>query len=147
MQVIQLKNILIVPVFNLLNEAELKNKASRGRNKFLKRLEEKNKDFNDDLNDIRKDFFKTDSQGELVYEDGVFLFKDEVLENESKKEELSSRIMELENEEFEISFVEHSSKYKALFEALDTFDESLSGEKAIAYDELMDAYEKTEEEE
>ena len=141
MRSIKLKNNLMVSVFTLLKEAKLKNQASRGRNKFLKRLEEKNKEFNDELTEIRKDFFQVDESGELKSEDGKLIFKEDV-----DKEDLNKRVKELEEEEFEISFAEYSTKYEALFEALEHLDEELSGDKALAYDELMDAYEQSEEE-
>jgi len=146
MKSIKLKNNLMVPVFTLLKEAKLKNLASRGRNKFLKRLEEKNKEFNDELTEIRKDFFQVDEKGELKAEDGQFIFKEEVDEHPELKEDLNKRVKELGEETFEISFAEYSTKYEALFEALEHLDEELSGDKALAYDELMDAYENTEEE-
>lgn len=146
MKTIKLKNNLMVPVFTLLKEAKLKNQASRGRNKFLIRLEEKNNEFNDELTEIRKDFFQVDDEGKLKAEDGKFVFKTEVEKRPELKEDLNKRIIELENEKFEISFTEYSTKYEALFEALEHLDEELSGDKALAYDELMDAYENTEEE-
>lgn len=136
----------MVPVFTLLKEAKLKNLASRGRNKFLKRLEEKNKEFNDELTEIRKDFFQVDEKGELKSEDGQFIFKEEVDEHPELKDDLNKRVKELGEEAFEISFAEYSTKYEALFEALEHLDEELSGDKALAYDELMDAYETIEEE-
>lgn len=136
----------MVAVFTLLKEAKLKNQASRGRNKFLKRLEEKNKEFNDELTEIRKDFFQVEDDGSLKVDDGKFIFKPEVEEHTELKEDLNKRVKELENEEFEISFAEYSNKYEALFEALEHLDEELSGDKALAYDELMDAYENIEEE-
>lgn len=146
MKSIKLKNNLMVAVFTLLKEAKLKNQASRGRNKFLKRLEEKNKEFNDELTEIRKDFFQVDEKGDLKVEDGQFIFKEEVDEHPEMKEDLDKRVKELQEETFEISFAEYSTKYEALFEALEHLDEELSGDKALAYDELMDAYENTEEE-
>lgn len=146
MKSIKLKNHLMIPVFALLKDAKLKNQASRGRNKFLKRLEEKNKEFNDELTEIRKEFFQVDEQGDLKVEDGHFIFKEEVEGDPEMKEDLDKRVKELHEETFEISFAEYSTKYEALFEALEHLDEELSGDKALAYDELMDAYENTEEE-
>lgn len=137
----------MVVVFTLLKDAKLKNQASRGRNKFLKRLEEKHKEFNDELTEIRKDYFQVDEEGNLKSENGTFIFKEEVADAESKAE-MNDRLKALEDEEFEVSFAEHSTKYEALFSALAHLDEELSGDKAVAYDELMDAYEanNTEEE-
>lgn len=146
MKSIKLKNNLMVPVFTLLKEAKLKNLASRGRNKFLKRLEEKNKEFNEELTEIRKEFFQVDEEGKLKAEDGQFIFKKEVDEHPELKDDLNKRMKELGEEAFEISFAEYSTKYEALFEALEHLDEELSGDKALAYDELMDAYENIEEE-
>lgn len=146
MKSIKLKNNLMIPVFALLKDAKLKNQASRGRNKFLKRLEEKNKEFNDELNEIRKEFFQVDERGELKSEEGRFIFKEEVDDNQESIEDLNKRVKELEEETFEISFAEYSTKYEALFEALEHLDEELSGDKALAYDELMEAYENIEEE-
>lgn len=146
MKSIKLKNNLMVPVFTLLKEAKLKNLASRGRNKFLKRLEEKHKEFNDELTEIRKDFFQVDEDGKLIVEDGKFIFNEEVEEHPELKDDLNKRVKELEEDSFEISFAEYSTKYEALFEALEHLDEELSGDKALAYDELMEAYENIEEE-
>lgn len=144
MKTIKLKNILLVPVFTLLRDGDFKNQASRGRTKFTKRLEEKNKEFNEALTEIRKEYFEVDENGELKTDGDMYIFNESVIEHPEKKRELNKRIKELEEEEFEISFVEHSKKYEALFNSLENFDEKLSGDKALAYDELMDAYESNE---
>lgn len=144
MKTIKLKNILLVPVFTLLRDGDFKNQASRGRTKFTKRLEEKNKEFNEALTEIRKEYFEVDENDELKIDGDMYVFKEEVEENPELKEDLNKRIKELEEEEFEVSFVEHSKKYDAMFKALEKFDEELSGDKALAYDELMDAYEANE---
>lgn len=139
MKTIKLQNQLIVPVFTFLQDATLKGKATRGRNQFLKRLEEKSKDFNEALSDIRKEYFISDKDGELKVEDGNFIFKDE-----ANKKEFEEKINELNEEEFEIQFGEYSTKYEALFSALDEYEEALSGQEALGYNELLDAYEANE---
>lgn len=141
MKTIKLENQLIVPVFQFLQEVNLKGKASRGRTQFSKRLEDKSKDFNDALTDLRKEYFELDDEGELKVEDDKYIYKDKFQE-----EELNEKIKELNEEEFEIQFGEYSTKYEALFTALDNLDEELNGQKALAYDELMTAYEANEEE-
>lgn len=138
-----MKNGLIVPLFQFLQKVSLKNKASRGRNKFLKRLQEKSKEFDEALNDIKKEYFEVNDNGELVAdEDGTLTF----LEG-ADKDELNEKVKELEEETFEIHFGEHSSKFNAMFDALDDLDQELSGQEAHVYNELMDAYENNEEEE
>ena len=139
MKKIKLENKMIVPVFQFLQEAVLTGNSTRGRNQFMKRLEEKSKDFNDALTEIRKEYFKVDKEGELVVENGNFVFKDSI-----NKKELEEKIKALNEEELEIHFGEYSMKYNALFEALDNYDQPLSGQDALGYNELMDAYEANE---
>lgn len=141
MKTIKLENQLIVPVFQFLQEVSLKGKASRGRTQFSKRLEEKSKEFNDALTDLRKEYFELDDEGELKVDGDKYIYKDK-----SKEEELNEKIKELNEEGFEIQFGEYSTKYEALFTALDNLDEELNGQKALVYDELMTAYEANEEE-
>lgn len=139
-----MKNKLIVPTFNFLKEVGLKGKASRGRNKLLNRLEEKNKELQDDANEIRKDYFETDEEGHLKIDGQEYIFLDNV--DAEDKKILAERLLDLEDEHFEVSFTEYSEKYEALFKALDNLDEELSNETAVAYDELLTAYEENEKE-
>lgn len=139
MKKIKLENKMIVPVFQFLQGATLKGKATRGRNQFMKRLEEKSKEFNEALTEVRKEYFLLDKEGELIVEDGNFIFK-----LDADKKELEDKIKELNEEELEIQFGEYSTKYEALFKALDEYEESLSGQDALGYNELMDAYEVNE---
>lgn len=150
MKIIKLANNLIVPVFNFLNEVKLSaNKASRGRTQFLKRLEEKNKEFNEAVTDIRKEYFKVDDNGDLLVVDDEYQFKDSEMKV-VQDTMLTKKLTELGEETFEIHFGEYSTKYEALFSALDNLEVELNGSDALAYNELMDAYEdnedKTEEE-
>lgn len=138
---IKLENRLIVPVFEFLQNAVLKGKATRGRTQFLKRLEEKSKEFNEALETIRKEHFLCDEDGELLVFEDDWKFKEGF-----NTQKLESAIDELNKEEFEISFFEHSTKYESLFKALDEYDVDLTGKEAFGYSELMDAYEENEEE-
>lgn len=144
MKKIKLQNNLIVPIFNFLTEVKLSaNKASRGRTQFLKRLEEKSKEFNEAVTDIRKEYFKVDDNGDLIVVDGQYQFKEpEMAVNQEV--ELTKKLTELGEETFEIHFGEYSTKYEALFTALDNLEVELSGSDALAYNELMDAYESNE---
>ena len=145
MKTIKLENQLLLPVFTFLQNVNLKaNKASRGRTQLLKRLEEKSKEFNEALTEIRKEYFEVGEDGELVVVDGQYKFKDE--ENKITLEaELNGKVEELNKEHFEIQFGEYSTKYDALFIALDNLEIEISGQEAFAYNELMDAYENNTE--
>lgn len=135
---IKIKNTEIIPTFEFLQDLELLAKASRGRNRLQARLAEKSKDFANDLMDIQKEYFKTDSEGELITEDGKNLIPIEG----SDLQEFNNKVYELNDESAEIIFGEDSDKLEALFAALDDLQISLSGQKALVYDMLMTAYEE-----
>lgn len=146
MKSIVLKNESIVRVYNLLQGLELKGKASRGRTKFQKRLQEKEEEFIVEKQEMQKQYVQLDENGEFVIlEDGVSspLREDLTLED---KQKFLNLLEDINKETFEISFAEYASKFEAMFEALDNLEIELSGENADAYDELMDAYELNEEE-
>lgn len=146
MKSLKMENRLIQVVFEFLREVTLKGKASRGRSKLLKRLEEKDKELQENRNEIRKEYFEVDENGEFkIDEDGTNLIFLESVTEEDKKI-LTDSLLDLDKEPFEITFTEYSTQYEALFKALDNLDEELSGNKALAYDELMTAYENNKEE-
>ena len=145
MKTIKMRNIDVVPVFNFLDEIELVGKATRGRTKFLSRLEEKNKEYLEDLKVIRKEYFEVDEAGELkVDDDGNLTFLDNITDEDKKV--LNERVLELQEETVEVSFTEYSTKYEAMFKDLDNLEIPLKGQKAYAYDLLMTAYEENEKE-
>lgn len=145
MKVIKMKNSDVVPVFNFLKDVELVGQASRGRTKFNSRLEEKNKEYMEDLKVIQKEYFELDEAGELKQKDDHLI----PLENltDEDKQVLNERVQELQDEIIEVSFAEYSTKYEAMFKKLDKLDAPLKGQNAYAYDLLMTAYEENEEKE
>lgn len=143
MKTIKLENQSIVPVFTFLQNVNLKaNKESRGRTQFIKRLEEKNKEFNEALTDIRKEYFEVGEAGEFKTVGEQLVYKEHV--TTADKVLLNKQVEELNKEHFEIQFGEYSTKYDALFTALNDLEIELSGQEAFAYNELMDAYEANE---
>ena len=142
MKKIIISNSYIVPTFEFLKDLPLKaNKASRGRTQFLKRLEEKQNEYNESLMEINKKYFKVDDNKELIVEDDQYTFKKD---DEEFKLERTKEVNELLEEETEILFGEYSTKYEALFTALDDLEIELSGRDAIVYDVLMESYEANE---
>ena len=141
MKTIKINNINTAPIYNFLNGLSLTGKASRGRSKFIKRLEEKNKEYLEDLAELQKEYFETDEKGDLITDDkGKLTFKDDL-----NFEEYDTKYKDIGNEHAEISFGEYSTKYEAMFQALDNLDVPLSGQDAESYDNLMDAYEAEKE--
>ena len=140
-----MRNIDVVPVFNFLGDLELVGQASRGRTKFNSRLEEKNKEYLEDLKVIRKEYFEVDEAGELkVNGEGNLTYLDNITDEDKKA--LNERVLELQEETVEVSFTEYSTKYEAMFKDLDNLEIPLKGQKAYAYDLLMTAYEENEKE-
>lgn len=141
MKTIKIKNSSTAPIHNFLNGIALTGKASRGRTKFIKRLEEKNKEYLEDLAELQKEYFKTDENGDLIADDtGKLTFKDDL-----DFEEYDTKYKGIGNEQAEIGFGEYSTKYEAMFNDLDNLDVPLSGQDAELYDTLMDAYEAEKE--
>lgn len=145
MKTIKMRNIDVVPVFNFLGDLELVGQASRGRTKFNSRLEEKNKEYLEDLKVIQKEYFEVDEAGELKQKDDKLIPLDNLTDEDKKA--LNERVKELQEETVEVSFTEYSIKYEAMFKKLDKWEEPLKGQDAYSYDLLMTAYEENEEKE
>lgn len=147
MKKLKLKNNSIVKIYRFLDSISLKGQASRGRTKLQKRLQEKEKEYIEEKETIQKQYIELDADGEfVVLEDGV----SSPLKNGlsiKEKELFLEKIKELDNDTFEISFVEYSEKYEELFKELYCLDKELVGEEAEAYDVLMESYEQNEMEE
>ena len=73
---IKLQNADLVPVGNFLGKLKLKGKASRGRTKLIKLLEAKNKEYNEDREEIRDPYFEHDEKGDRVTKDNAYVLKD-----------------------------------------------------------------------
>lgn len=139
MKKIVVKNSAIVPIFEFLQEVTLKGIASRGRTTFSKRLEEKQKEYNEALIELRKEYFKVDEAGELIVKDGEYIPK-----GDKDVKELTEKIKDLNDEDIEIHYGEYSTKYEAMFEKIAALDVELKGTQAFGYNELLDAYEAVE---
>lgn len=147
MKTLKLQNKNIEQIFNLLNHVELsQGQANRGKSKLINRLLEKDKELGEEKKVILEDYYQKDESGDFKREDGKLVPKAEV-EADKQEKEANEKFAELLDEEVEISFVEHSKKYEALFSELDSLEQKLSTQHALAYDVLMDAYEANEKEE
>lgn len=144
MKSLKLKNGSIVKIFNLLSELPTKGQATRGAVKLKNRLQEKEAEYVEAKTEMQKQYTELDEFGEMVVlSDGVSspIRKDLTKEEKTRFSELTK---EIDNDLFEISFVEYSDKYEKLFTVLENLDMELTGANAEAYDELMDAYEANE---
>lgn len=132
------KNKDIIPTANFLGDLKLTNKASRGRTKLIKLLDKKQQEMQEDLNELRDQFFKKDDKGEFIIQkdnngDQFYVYIDD-----SKKVEHQKEVLDIENEEAVINVEEYQQKIKNLYEALEDLNKELSNQDAVIYDTLMD---------
>lgn len=150
MKTIKLKNSEIVPVYNALENIVVQGrKPRRGKGKLQKTLSQKNKEYLEDLEEIRADFFKKKEDGTFEIEGDRFVWLDEIENSPESKKQANEQIKELNNEEVGIGLVEHESKIKSFFDALEkdefTGKDELRDEDFETLMELLeDAFENNE---
>lgn len=133
------KNYDLVPVGNFLGNLKLKNMASLGRSKLIKLIVAKNEDYQNDLNEIREQYFEKDQDGKFKTEkDGRKL----VYKNTSKKEEANQQFQNVSDDVAVIPIAEYSNKFKKLYEALQSYDGEFSNQDALLYELVMDIFDK-----
>lgn len=135
----EIKNGEITAYVDFLQKLNLKSRASRGRTKLIKLLEKKIDEFNMDLNSLRDEYFQKDDQGQFIQENGRLVVKDGVSVAEAQSE-----ADELNNENAVILLDEYQEQIKAMYQALDEYDDELSGTDATIYDDLMEKLEQAQ---
>lgn len=135
----EIKNGEITAYVDFLQKLNLKSRASRGRTKLIKLLEKKIDEFNMDLNSLRDEYFQKDDQGQFIQENGRLVVKDGVSVAEAQSE-----ADELNNENAVILLDEYKEQIKAMYQALDEYDDELSGTDATIYDDLMEKLEEAQ---
>lgn len=135
----EIKNGEITAYVDFLQKLNLKSRASRGRTKLIKLLEKKINEFNMDLNSLRDEYFKKDEQGQFIQENGKLVVKDGV-----SIEEAQAEADKLNNENAVILLDEYEQQIKAMYQALDEYDDELSGTDATIYDDLMEKLEQAQ---
>ena len=135
----EIKNGEITAYVDFLQKLNLKSRASRGRTKLIKLLEKKIDEFNMDLNSLRDEYFQKDDQGQFIQENGRLVVKDGV-----SIEEAQAEADKLNNENAVILLDEYEQQIKAMYQALDEYDDELSGTDATIYDDLMEKLEQAQ---
>lgn len=142
---LRFKNGELANVYQALQGYKLKGRASLGRTWLGKRLIDADKQFNEDRNATQKIYFKTDDDGEFVYQADK---KTLILKDDYTMDEAQSNFDELVNEEITIDVSQYSERMKALYQALADYPYELDGMNAelyaLVFDELDKAYGKEE---
>lgn len=130
MKTIQLKNSEVVPVYNALENIVVEGrKPRRGKGRLQKVLTEKNKEYVVDLTDIRSDYFKKKEDGDFAENNGNLVWLDKYKNDQETKNKANDQIEELNKEVIGIDLVEHESKIKSFFDALEK--DEFSGKEGL----------------
>lgn len=120
MKTIQLKNSEIVPVYQALENITVQGRQSRrGKGKLQKTLTAKNKEFLEDLDEIRSDYFKKKDDGTFAEDNGKLIWMDKYKDDSEAQKKANEQTKELNDEIIGIDLVEHESKIKSFFDALE----------------------------
>lgn len=120
MKTIQLKNSEIVPVYQALENITVQGRqARRGKGKLQKTLSAKNKEFLEDLDEIRSDYFKKKDDGTFAEDNGKLIWMDKYKDDSEAQKKANEQTKELNDEIIGIDLVEHESKIKSFFDALE----------------------------
>lgn len=150
MKTIKLKNKEVVPVYQALENIIVQGrKPRRGKGKLQKVLKEKNEEYLEDLNEIRSDYFKKKEDSTFAENNGTLVWLDKYKNDQEVKKKANDQTKELNEEVIGIDLVEHESKIKSFFDALEkdefTGKDSLRDEDFETLMELLeDAFEVNE---
>lgn len=136
---LEFKNYDLAPVGNFLGNLKLKNMASLGRSKLIKLIVAKNEDYQNDLDEIREQYFEKDKDGNFKTEKNS---KKLVYKDVSKKEEANQQFTNVSDDVAVISITEYSNKFKKLYEALQNYEGEFSNQDALLYELVMDVFDE-----
>lgn len=124
----------LAPIYNFLNEIALSGSASRARTKL-------SKDIYSAIEEIQEDEAKLANENNgTVKDDGKILF--DTPEDNASFLKAQGEL----REEGSIFSEKTADQFKKLYDALDNYDEKLSGINAEAYDNLLSSLEEDNEE-
>lgn len=138
MDKIKVKNSELKPYMQFLQNLELRGKASRGRSKVVKALDERNVEYLKDVEAIQKEHFKTDDNGNLIADENGNLTPN----NESSAVEAQKEVEELLEESSIIDLSNYPEQITAFIKELDDYDKQFSNAEATMYDEIMSKFEE-----
>jgi len=132
---LKLKNYQLVDVFEFLEKAELKPKASRVRTKLNRLFYSKIQELQSDELALLDKFGKKDEDGKLVETDGTFSLEC------CTAAEYHAEKRELLNEEVSVNIDELRDKIGLLIAELENSDMKISGKDGVTFDLLSDILE------
>lgn len=131
-----LKNKQLVSIINFLTKLELKPKESRSRTKISNLFTEKLEELQNDEKELLIRLSNKDDDG-----NPVMIGQNYDIPKESEKEWVDERV-DLLNESITIDCTQYKTHVERLTTVLQELDVTLKDEDAIAYDVLLDEFEK-----
>lgn len=132
-KIINFKNAELKNISDFLFKLKLTGRASRGRNKLLVEMEHKAETFYNDLQELKEECYqKNDGTGKTELKAGL------------TKQGVDEKLKELGQDMAGVNVEEFSDKIKALYQALDGYEEPFEGLDAVCYDRIMDLLEEIE---
>jgi Protein of unknown function (DUF1617) len=134
---VKIENAKLGQAIDLLFNMPLKGKKSRHRSKLVRMLQDKLKEVGEQELDLIKEFAGEDEEGNPKRDE-----KDNFTIDDTK--EFRKQQDELFEEEYVIDGGDAQGMLKTVKEVLLNYDDELSGQKAVIYDYLCDAFEQDE---
>lgn len=129
---LRIKNSLLEGAMELLFNLELKGKRSRHRTKFIKRLNEQLTEVKEQRMELIKEHSNLDEDGNPIIIGNVYDIIDE--------EAFNCDIKELSDEELIFTSPMDEEMLKTIKQILDECAVPFSGQQAIVYDEICEAF-------
>ncbi|MRG87012.1 DUF1617 family protein [Salinibacillus xinjiangensis] len=133
---VKIENGQLAQVSNLLFNLSLKGKQSRHRTKFIKLLNERVKEVEEQRIELAKEHSKVDEGGEPIINGNQFELKD--------VEEFQKELKELFDEEMVIEGGDYQGMLKTVQKVLEECDKEFSGQEAFTYDYICEQFENAE---
>ncbi|WP_018934313.1 DUF1617 family protein [Gracilibacillus lacisalsi] len=136
---VKIENRMLKPSIELLLDFPLKGKKSRHRTKFIKQLQDRLKEVDQNRAQLAKEHAKSDEDGEpIVIDDG----KRYDIEDQ---EAFQADLKELYDEALVIDGGDNEGMLKTVKTVLLNSDKEWSGQQAFVYDYLCEQFEKGDE--
>lgn len=152
MKTLTIKNKHIAPIYNVLDTITVEGfKVKRGKGKLQNNLKAKLQEYQEDLTQINEKYFQKDEKGEFKREGNNLVWLDDYRDDHLKQKEANDAVKELLEEEAIINLVEHETKIKSFYEALEqdkfTTSEAMKDDDfEIMVEMLEEAFENKEKE-
>lgn len=131
---VEIQNLYVKQAIDLLYDLSLKGKESRHRSKFIKLLNKRLKEIEEDRVALAKEYSHLDDEGNPIVKNNRYDIKDQ--------ESFNKELNELYDEVFVIEGENNKEIIKTVYKIIKNCDKEFSGAEAMTYEYLYDQLEK-----